>query len=146
MAKKVTSKAIRKLIKSGLTIQTAGFENSHLFYNKIIPYLNNIKRKNKCEKVIISKDFVGKLTIKLNNKLKNLFKKLRSKGKDKLLLEKLKFYSYIKSLRTIEFWTYPLYLGKIRVVYVYFACRLLKKNPYLYISKDYLSLLVKVYG
>ncbi len=128
-----------------LTLQTSGFENSILFYNKIISYLHNLKRKNKCEKVIISKDFVGKLTVKLNNDIKNLFRELRTKKKDKELLEKLNFYPYVNSLGTIESWTYKSYFGKIRMVYVYFACKLLNKNPYLYIPKEHISLLENVY-
>ena len=118
-----------------LTLQTAGFSNTLKFYEQIIPLIFHKERKEISNKIILGEDFIGKFTIPLTQDLKDLFKEIRNRKLDKELIDIEIKYKYIKSLRSIESWTYPSKGGKVRSIYVYEACNLLNKN-----HKDYIPL------
>ncbi|MEX0920445.1 MAG: LAGLIDADG family homing endonuclease [Candidatus Pacearchaeota archaeon] len=124
-----------------LSLQTAGFMNSWEFYKQIVPLLSHKKRRYSANKIFLGEDFLGKLTIPLNQELKNLFREIRIKKLDEELLNIKARYKYIKSLRSVESWTYPSNKGKIRSVYVYRALKLLNKNPKGYIPREQLNLM-----
>ncbi len=127
-----------------MTLETAGFDNSFKFYQQIIPFIFHTKRKETAERVFTGVEFVSKFTLPLSRNLKDLFIEI-GKGKfDKQLLELEVSNKYIKSLRSIESWTYPSKNGKVRSIYVHKACKLLNKNPKEYIPLNQLEFMEKV--
>ncbi|MEK6792841.1 MAG: LAGLIDADG family homing endonuclease [Nanoarchaeota archaeon] len=136
------SKLVRKDDKR-MTLQTSGFSNSLIFYQKVIPLIFHRKRRQTAEKVFSSQDFIGKLMVPLNGLLKELFKRIIKNGLNNKLLELDLKNKYIKSNRSIEAWTYPSNKGNMRSIYVYKACELLKVNPDLYLPENQLNLIKK---
>ncbi len=121
-----------------MTLQTSGFENSLKFYQQIIPFIFHKKRKQTADLLFLGKDFAGKLFIPLSKELKVLFKEIRNNKLDSNLLD-IESYSYVKSLRSIESWTYPSKGGYVRSIYVYKACLLLNRNPKEYIPSEHIN-------
>jgi len=127
-----------------LTLQTAGFLNTLKFYEQIISLIFHKERKEISNKIILGEDFAGKFNVPLNPDLKNLFKEIRNRKLDKELLDIEIRYKYVRSLRSVESWTYPSKHGKVRSVYVYAACKLLDKNPKDYIPAHQLNFIENV--
>lgn len=133
--------SISKRSDGRLTLQTAGFINSLEFYKQIIPLIFHRQRKRLANKIFLGEDFAGKFTLPLNQELRELFKEVRNRKLGEELLNLKIKYKYIKSLRSIESWTYPSKYGKIRSIYVYKACKLLNKKPEDYMPKNQLNII-----
>lgn len=133
--------SISKRNDGRLTLQTAGFLNTLKFYEHIISLIFHKERKEISNKIILGEDFIGKFTVPLNPDLKNLFKEIRNRKLDKELLDIAIKYKYVRSLRSIESWTYPSKNGKVRSIYIYKACDLLNKDPKNYIPLDQINLI-----
>ena len=127
-----------------MVFETSGFENSLNFYQQIIPLIFHKNRSKIANTIFNSTDFKSKLTIKLSENIKDLFRKLRKEKLDTELMKNGSKYKYIKSLRSIESWTYPSKFGKIRSVYIYYACKLLNKDPNTYIPLNQLKLIENI--
>lgn len=138
--------SISKRNDGRLTLQTSGFLNSLKFYNQIIPLIFHRKRKENANKIFLSKDFIGKFTVFLDDNLKSLFREIRKRKLDQDLLNISLRHKYINSLRSIESWIYQSKHGKVRSVYIYRACKLLNKEPNNYIPIDQLKFIGEVYN
>lgn len=127
-----------------MTLETAGFENSLSFYQQIVPFLFHRERKERANKIFISHEFINKLTLSLNDDLRKLFGELRKSKLDRELLNFKLSHNYVRSLRSIESWTYPSKNVKVRSIYIYRTCQLLNKNPKEYIPQNQLEFMEKV--
>jgi len=106
--------------------------------NKLFLLFFHKKRKETAERIFSGNDFRGKFTVFLTKELKDVFREIRNKKLEGDLLD-MEGYNYIKSFRSVESWTYPSKWGKVRSIYVYKACKLLKKNPYKFVPSAQLK-------